>query len=464
MRVRPLLLGAVLLTTGLAGCMTGSSQELVPNPVEPCGRLDPSFQVDEGYNPRVQFQTSNGTFTIVTYLEQVPVTAGNFLDLVRSDFYDGTRFHRLVPPAFIQGGDPRSSQPNKRLWGTGGPGYSIPDEFHMFLRHDEAGMVSMAQAKPNSAGSQFLITLKPLPSLNDRNAIFGEVVQGMQTVREIAQTPTDSQGRPEFEAKLHDARILPPTKDPRKAGVHLTAYGYDCVQATEPGEKAEFLLAVRNTGQRVLNGTWEADLDELPGNWSADIRNTNTVAIPSGQTIGYVFDVNVSEEATSGSSYSFNVTFADKDSNETITRELTVNVGPLGAEPKRGDTVAIRYVGILEDGRPFDTTVPAYTQADTLRWFKPPPSNTTPIKVTFGQSGLIEGMSSMIDRARYGESVVEAVSPSKAYGANSFGKSNLGGRLLLFQIDVLRPSSVHNAQQSPSVGAGPAGSGPGGGA
>lgn len=135
------------------------------------------------------FDTSMGTFKIELFNDLAPKTVKNFTTLVGKKFYDGLIFHRVIDQFMIQGGDPNGN-------GTGGPGYEIPDEFGKGLRHDKPGMLSMANAGPNTGGSQFFITLVPTPWLDGHHAIFGHVVSGMDVVEKIGKTPTDSQDRP----------------------------------------------------------------------------------------------------------------------------------------------------------------------------------------------------------------------------------------------------------------------------
>jgi len=150
------------------------------------------------------FDTTEGRFTIQLFEKEAPQTVANFVGLAegtkewtdpvtgekkKAPFYDGVVFHRIINGFMIQGGD-RLGQ------GTGGPGYQFGDEFHPSLRHDRAGILSMANAGPNSNGSQFFITLGATPHLDRRHSVFGAVVEGLDVVRRIGSVPTGRQDRP----------------------------------------------------------------------------------------------------------------------------------------------------------------------------------------------------------------------------------------------------------------------------
>lgn len=135
------------------------------------------------------FETSMGTFKIELFNDLAPKTVKNFTDLAEKGFYDGIIFHRVIEKFMIQGGCPQGT-------GMGGPGHTIPDEFGKGLKHDKPGMLSMANAGPNTGGSQFFITLVPTPWLDGKHAIFGQVVEGMDIVEKIGKVPTDSRDRP----------------------------------------------------------------------------------------------------------------------------------------------------------------------------------------------------------------------------------------------------------------------------
>jgi peptidyl-prolyl cis-trans isomerase A (cyclophilin A) len=151
------------------------------------------------------FETSHGTIVAELYPKMAPQTVDNFVGLaegtkeytdpnlgqkVKRHFYDGLKFHRIIPGFMMQGGDPLGS-------GTGGPGYNIPDEFSSELMFDVPGRLAMARTpRPNSAGSQFFITQAPYPSLNKQYAIFGQVVDGQSVVDTICSTIGTPGGAP----------------------------------------------------------------------------------------------------------------------------------------------------------------------------------------------------------------------------------------------------------------------------
>ncbi len=140
-------------------------------------------------NPVTVFDTTMGTFKAELFADKAPLTAGNFINLTGKGFYNGLKFHRVIDGFMIQGGDPRGD-------GTGGPGYTIKDEFGEGLRHDSEGIFSMANAGPDTGGSQFFITLAPTPWLDGKHAIFGRVTEGMEVVKAIGKMKTGSMDRP----------------------------------------------------------------------------------------------------------------------------------------------------------------------------------------------------------------------------------------------------------------------------
>lgn len=152
-------------------------------------------------NRKIKFTTNKGVFVAEMFEDKAPLTTKNFIELVEKGFYDGIIFHSVIDGFMIQGGDPTGS-------GMGGPGYKIKDEFGEGLKHDDEGILSMANAGPNTGGSQFFITLAPTPWLNGHHAIFGKVVEGMDVVRLIGVVPTDFRDRPREAVTMEKVEVV----------------------------------------------------------------------------------------------------------------------------------------------------------------------------------------------------------------------------------------------------------------
>ncbi|QLG61469.1 peptidylprolyl isomerase [Halorarum salinum] len=177
--------------------------------------------------PTATLHTNHGDITVELYADRAPKTVENFVGLAEGDddydaatvgrgtgawedpesgekridpLYEGVQFHRIISDFMIQGGDPTGT-------GRGGPGYEFDDEFHEELRHDDAGVLSMANSGPNTNGSQFFITLGAQPHLDDRHAVFGKVVDGMDVVEEIGSVPTGRNDEPREEVVLESVDV-----------------------------------------------------------------------------------------------------------------------------------------------------------------------------------------------------------------------------------------------------------------
>ena len=138
---------------------------------------------------KIKIKTTQGEIGAELYPKEAPKTVENFLALARKGFYNGIIFHRVIPKFMIQTGDPTGT-------GTGGPGYTFQDEFSPTLRHDREGVLSMANAGPNTNGSQFFITEAPTPWLDDHHSVFGRVTGGMEVVHAIAAAKRDAGDKP----------------------------------------------------------------------------------------------------------------------------------------------------------------------------------------------------------------------------------------------------------------------------
>jgi|ETN02SMinimDraft_2_1059926.scaffolds.fasta_scaffold15632_4 peptidyl-prolyl cis-trans isomerase A (cyclophilin A) len=150
---------------------------------------------EETLNRVAVIETNLGTMEIELFNDKAPRTVSNFVDLIEKGFYDGVIFHRIISGFMIQGGDPTGT-------GRGGPGYTIDDEFHPDLKHDSKGILSMANAGPNTGGSQFFITLAPTPHLDNRHAVFGKLIKGEEILDKIGAVETGPNDKPINEVKM----------------------------------------------------------------------------------------------------------------------------------------------------------------------------------------------------------------------------------------------------------------------
>lgn len=148
----------------------------------------PAMTIDTKKQYSAVIHTEKGDMTIQLFADKAPRTVNNFVFLAKEGFYEGTIFHRVIADFMAQGGDPTGS-------GRGGPGYRFEDEFHPSLRHDKPGVLSMANAGPNTNGSQFFITHVPTPWLDGKHSVFGQVTKGMDVLMSI---PPRDPMRPEY--------------------------------------------------------------------------------------------------------------------------------------------------------------------------------------------------------------------------------------------------------------------------
>jgi peptidylprolyl isomerase len=190
MKLLHFLLAAVI-AGGLIGAGCVGSPEDTRNP-------PPTSSVN---GTIAQMETSMGNITLVLYAD-MPVTAGNFEKLARQGYYDGVTFHRVIDGFMIQGGDPTGT-------GRGGPGYTIPDEF-VSSHHNIRGTIAMANAGPDTGGSQFFINLVDNVRLDPKHPVFGEVIAGMNVVDRIGKVKTDSNDRPLQNVNIYRVSILEP--------------------------------------------------------------------------------------------------------------------------------------------------------------------------------------------------------------------------------------------------------------
>ena len=194
------ILVLMLMMLVSAGC---SGNQASPAPVPPVDNNTQQVEPAAKKNRLAEFETSQGSFKVELFEDKAPVTTKNFITLVEKGFYNGLIFHRVIDGFMIQGGDPKGN-------GSGGPGYTIRDEFNSSLRHSAAGILSMANAGPNTGGSQFFITLAATPWLDNKHAVFGKVVEGLDVVQAIGKVKTGPQDKPVTDVVIKKITITEP--------------------------------------------------------------------------------------------------------------------------------------------------------------------------------------------------------------------------------------------------------------
>jgi len=192
------IIGGIVLVLIVVGIIWfvwsgGSSNEAAtPPPEDVLQSYDaaPPMTIDVNKQYSATFKMAKGEeFVVELFADKAPVTVNNFVFLARQGYYDGTTFHRVLDGFMAQGGDPTGS-------GMGGPGYEFEDEFNPDLTFDRPGLLAMANAGPNTNGSQFFITYAPTPHLDGLHTIFGEVIEGMDVVNGL--TRRDPEQNPDF--------------------------------------------------------------------------------------------------------------------------------------------------------------------------------------------------------------------------------------------------------------------------
>jgi cyclophilin family peptidyl-prolyl cis-trans isomerase len=228
----------LLLAGVLAGCNDGgeaASDDPVPAGAFAGATCTGPASFPTGREAEVVLRTNFGDLVLELYHEAVPVTVDNFLQLVRSGYYNGTQFHRILTGFMMQGGQ----NPDR------GRVAAIPDELHHGLRHDRKGILSMANAGPNTGSSQFFILFAPAPHLDDRHTVFGRVKQGMDVLDSIereAATTADGQP-PRTEVQLVGATVR---KEPQRGSTSHWPTSASIVTSMRCGTGLQFSTTVRN--------------------------------------------------------------------------------------------------------------------------------------------------------------------------------------------------------------------------
>lgn len=448
--MRRALLALALAALLLAGC---TSPPAAPPPGTPPGTPPgapgPTPRPAPGFNPLVRLGTDMGDVWIEVYEEMVPITARNFLGYARTGFFEGIKVHRVVGPALappdgfmVQMGDPNTRNPTKPVstWGQGDASLpTIPDELHPALRHSEPGVVSMANAGPNSGSSQFFILLHPSPHLDDKHAVFGRVVAGMDKVRAIGNVQVDGE-RPKQDITIRSTEVLEAQRDPAQARHGLAAWTYQPAVNTTANHTIEVGVVVNNTGN--VGETLGLEV-QVPGNWSAGATYPQVLTVAAGMSQVVVLRITTPVDVPNGA---YPVTARFNASGAEASVALTVNVRDLGRSAVANAPVVVHYTGTLTDGRLFDAdrydvvtndTIPKFVGSGRVPGqFTPrPPAGYTPLNFTVGAQNLILGFSEAVFRLREGEQRTAVIPPERAYGASGHP---LSGKTLVFTVELLR--------------------------
>lgn len=193
---------AILVLVMLAGIIIFATNKVEPNKIDNNNVAEVKEEQKENLtelnekNMKVTITTNKGNIVLELFSEQTPKTAGNFAKLAKEGFYDGTKFHRVIDGFMIQGGDPQTKDDSLQMrWGTGGPGYQFEDEIVAGLSN-VVGTISMANAGPNTNGSQFFINVGDNTFLDGKHAVFGKVIEGMDIVMMISQVQKNERDVP----------------------------------------------------------------------------------------------------------------------------------------------------------------------------------------------------------------------------------------------------------------------------
>jgi cyclophilin family peptidyl-prolyl cis-trans isomerase len=207
-----ILTAAVAVTAVIAACIVASS---IPGTAAHADELGPvgsqtGLTTAKGHDvekqTRIQIVTGKGNIEVVLFEDQVPNTVANMITLAEKGFYKGQAFHRIIPGFMAQGGCPHSKEGAAGRPGTGGPGYRFADEIDPKLKHDGPGVLSMANAGPNTNGSQFFLCFTKTPWLDGKHAVFGKVVKGLEVLKALEAVGTRS-GQPR-ETVRFDIKVL----------------------------------------------------------------------------------------------------------------------------------------------------------------------------------------------------------------------------------------------------------------
>ncbi len=351
---------------------------------------------DLGDGVFANIQTNKGDIIVKLEHEATPVTVANFVclsegnnpfvseDLKDKKYYDGIIFHRVIKGFMIQGGDPTGT-------GSGSPGYKFEDEIVDSLVHDGPGILSMANAGPNTNGSQFFITHAPTPFLNGKHAVFGKVVEGLEVVDSIANVETVPQDKPATDVVMNSVKIIRNGKE---------AKDFDAVKIMNDYFEN---LAVREEERKKLEEGRQAIAVETVGKLVEKFaeHKKKTTKLPSGLELFYI-----------------------KKGN--------------GEKPKIGNKALVNYAGYFEDGRLFDSNIREVEEShNKLNSIKVERGFYTPFPMDYSPDNqLVAGFREALLSMRVGDKVRAFVPSHLGYGSTGLGKVIPPNTNLVFDIEI----------------------------
>jgi peptidylprolyl isomerase len=325
------------------------------------------------------FHTSQGDILAQLEMEKTPMTVGNFVALAEgkmkndakplgTPFYDGILFHRVIPNFMVQCGDPQGT-------GMGGPGYQFPDEIDATLKHDQPGILSMANAGPGTNGSQFFITHVATPWLDGKHTVFGKVIEGQNIVVNIGNAPKGAQDKPSPDIKIEKLEII---------RVGKAAKAFDGVKAFEGGKAA---LEAKVAAQRAEGEKW------------------------------------------------FNELNAKAQQTESGLRYIITSEGN-GKKPAAGTKVKVHYAGYLTDHSLFDSSIKEVAVANNKYDARREPY--APFEVEVGPNApVIEGWKEGLTLLNYGGKATLIIPPHLGYGARGAGGVIPPNATLVFDVEIV---------------------------
>ncbi len=305
--------------------------------------------------------------------------------LQNKPYYDGLVFHRVIPGFMIQGGCPLGQ-------GNGDPGYKFADEFDPSLRHDKAGILSMANSGPGSNGSQFFITEGPTPHLDDRHSVFGRVVQGQDVVSAIANAPRGAQDRPNEEIKINKVKII-------RQGDKASAFKADQAAFDQLLGAA---MAKRASAEQDRLAK-EMERMEQQRKEAAELAEKQPALIE--QAIKDLKAANPKAEVVT---------------TQSGLRYMVLKEGA-GAKPVKGASISAHYTGKLANGKVFDSSI----------------NRGQPIRFPVGQGMVIAGWDEALSDMKKGEKRVLIIPADLAYGKRGAGGVIPPDATLIFEVELV---------------------------